>query len=139
MSIYSVNILSVCLSVMLQKALLIMDVFILVFKSCLAPASSYYSTTGFSWLFLIVFFSWRKIEENLLEKKRKNINLILPFELYTFYLINNKNFIFDENIFLFHVNSFLFLSFLLNFTLSSYFFLSLSFFLRFRSLSKQLS
>ncbi len=30
MSIYSVNILSVCLSVMLQKALLLMDVFILV-------------------------------------------------------------------------------------------------------------
>ena len=32
MIIYSVNILSVCLSVMLQKALLLMDVFILVFK-----------------------------------------------------------------------------------------------------------
>ena len=31
MSIYSVNILSVCLMVMLQKALLLMDVFILVF------------------------------------------------------------------------------------------------------------
>ena len=31
MSIYSVNILSVCLSVKLQKALLLMDVFILVF------------------------------------------------------------------------------------------------------------
>ena len=31
MSIFSVNILSVCLSVMLQKALLLMDVFILVF------------------------------------------------------------------------------------------------------------
>ena len=31
MSIYSVNILSVCLSVMLQKALLLMDVFIIVF------------------------------------------------------------------------------------------------------------
>ena len=33
MSIYSVNILSVCLSVMLQKALLLMDVFILVFNT----------------------------------------------------------------------------------------------------------
>ncbi len=33
MSIYSVNILSTCLSVMLQKALLLMDVFILVFIS----------------------------------------------------------------------------------------------------------
>ncbi len=31
MGIYSVNILSVCLSVMLQKALLLMDVVILVF------------------------------------------------------------------------------------------------------------
>ena len=38
MSIYSLNILSVCLSVLLQKALLVMDVVILVF---------YYSTVKF--------------------------------------------------------------------------------------------
>ena len=38
MSIYSVNILSVCLSVMLQKALLLMDVFILVFLKIMISA-----------------------------------------------------------------------------------------------------
>ncbi len=38
MSIYSVNILSVCLSVMLQKALLLMDVFILVFYAFVFPS-----------------------------------------------------------------------------------------------------
>ena len=39
MSIYSVNILSVCLSVMLQKALLLMNVFILVSSSNLKIAA----------------------------------------------------------------------------------------------------
>ncbi len=81
MSIYSVNILSVCLSVMLQKALLLMDVFILVFiifyrflninktqPFCIRQESDFLGNiltgqwhTNYIYFFVILFLGWVKL------------------------------------------------------------------------------
>ncbi len=79
MSIYSVNILSACLSVMLQKALLLMDVVILVFtqkhnlcksgnKSMLPHIQSYtHIQLSLHWQWkMFVLMSWELNEESLI-------------------------------------------------------------------------